>query len=124
MTPAQRLKVVGVTVALAGFALAVTLVRSQRVQAEEDDDSNDPRIEQGFDIAPVKLKLDGKNRKLVGLGSYIVNGQADCNGCHSKDPATEFAMGGNPYLRSPFFTGKEVINPATYLGGGRDFGPI
>src|SRR6267378_2645316 len=110
----------GVTLALAGFALAVTLVRSPRVQAQEDDDdrdSNDPRIEQGFDIAPVRLNLDGKNRKLVGLGSYIVNAQGDCNGCHSAGPATEFLPGGNPYFGQP-----EKINPATYLGGGRDFG--
>src|SRR6267143_352069 len=120
MTPGQRLKVMGVTLALAGFALAVTLVRSPRVQAQEDDDdrdSNDPRIEQGFDIAPVRLNLDGKNRKLVGLGSYIVNAQGDCNGCHSAGPATEFLPGGNPYFGQP-----EKINPATYLGGGRDFG--
>ena len=30
---------------------------------------------------------------------------------------------GNPYLLSPPFV-KEQINPATYLGGGRDFGPF
>src|SRR6266404_4797980 len=122
MTPGQRLKVMGVTLALAGFALAVTLVRSPRVQAQEEDDdrdSNDPRIEQGFDIAPVQLNLDGKNRKLVGLGSYIVNAQSGCNGCHSTGPATEFLPGGNPYFGQP-----EKINPATYLGGGRDFGKV
>src|SRR6202521_1597006 len=120
MTPGQRLKVMGVTLALAGFALAVTLVRSPRVQAQEDDDdrdSNDPRIEQGFDIAPVRLNLDGKNRSLVGLGSYIVNAQGDCNGCHSAGPATEFAMGGNPY----FGQKPTKVNPKTYLGGGRHF---
>jgi hypothetical protein len=33
-------------------------------------------------------------------------------------------MGGNPYLLRPFFSGKEKINPATYLGGGRNFGPL
>ncbi len=122
MTPGQRLKVMGVTFALAGFALAVTLVRSPRVQAQEDDDdrdSNDPRIEQGFDIAPVQLNLDGKNRKLVGLGSYIVNAQSGCNGCHSTGPANEYAANGNPY-----FGQKQVVNVNTYLGGGRDFGPF
>jgi hypothetical protein len=50
-----------------------------------------PRIERGFDIAAVPLNLEGKNRRLVGLGSYIVNAQADCNGCHSAGPRTEFA---------------------------------
>lgn len=31
----------------------------------------------------------------------------------------EFVPGGNPYMGQP-----KVINPATYLGGGRDFGPV
>ncbi|HEY1472030.1 MAG TPA: hypothetical protein VGF61_23520 [Candidatus Acidoferrum sp.] len=33
-------------------------------------------------------------------------------------------MGGNPYLRAPFFSGKTQINTHTYLAGGRDFGPV
>jgi len=57
------------------------------------------------------------NRALVGLGSYIVNGQGDCNGCHNAGPATEFLPGGNPFFGQP-----EKINPATDLDGGRDFG--
>jgi len=48
----------------------------------------------------------------VGLGSYIVNAQGDCNGCHSAGPATEFAVGGNPYFGQP-----TKINPATYWAG-------
>jgi hypothetical protein len=60
---------------------------------------------------------------LVGLGSFIVNAQADCNGCHSAGPATEYL--GNPYLFAPPSTTvhqTQKVNPATYLGGGRDFG--
>jgi hypothetical protein len=86
---------------------------------DDRDDERDPRIEQGFDIAPVPLNLEGKNRRLVGLGSYFVNAQMDCDGCHSAGVRTEFAMGGNPY-----FGQKEKVNPATYLGGGRDFGEL
>src|SRR6202043_4132586 len=63
--------------------------------------------------------LDGKNRKLVGLGSYLVNAVAACNGCNSAGPATEYAMGGNPY-----FGQAAKVNTQTYLGGGRDFGPF
>jgi hypothetical protein len=74
----------------------------------------------GFDIAPVRLNLAGKNPDLVGLGSYIVNAQAGCNDCHSAGPVTLFAPGGNPY----FGQLPAKINPATYLGGGRDFGPL
>ena len=71
--------------------------------------------------------MAGRNRVLVGLGSFIVNAQADCNGCHSQGPPTEFIPTGNPYLlKPPFgpFSGKTKINPATYLGGGNDFGAL
>src|ERR1700746_616982 len=104
-------------VALAVVVLAGILFRSPRVYA--DDDANESKIQVGFKIAPVPLNLDGKNRALVGLGSYIVNAQGDCNGCHSAGPATEFVPGGNPY-----FGQLTQVNPATYLGGGRDFGPF
>jgi hypothetical protein len=53
----------------------------------------------------------------VGLGSYIVNAQADCSGCHS---TPQFAEGGDPHLGEP-----EQINIPTYLSGGGDlFGPF
>jgi hypothetical protein len=68
---------------------------------------------------PVPLHLKGKNIERVGLGSYIVNGQADCNGCHSPSPQVEYAPGGNPYFSQP-----TKVNVATYLAGGQDFGPL
>jgi hypothetical protein len=63
--------------------------------------------------------MAGKNVALIGLGSYYVNVVGDCDGCHSAGPSTEFARGGNPYFSQP-----EQVNPATYLGGGRNFGPL
>src|SRR5260370_39358769 len=119
MTPGQKRKVVGPTAASTGVVLAGMFLTSPGGRAEDRGDGAESRIEQGFDIAPVPLNLEGKNRALVGLGSYIVNAQSGCNGCHSQGPATEFARGGNPYFGQP-----EKINPATYLGGGRDFGPF
>jgi hypothetical protein len=108
------------------FALIVVagmLMNSPGVQARNDGgndgDDHESRIQRGLDIAPVPLNLAGKNRALVGLGSYLVNAVADCNGCHSAGPPTEFAPGGNPYFDQP-----TVVNPATYLGGGRDFGAL
>lgn len=98
---------------------------SPRGRAQDDGSSEESKIQQGFAIAPVPLNLAGRNRALVGLGSYIVNAQADCNGCHSMSPQTEYTGPGNPYLLSPPkgpFTGKTIVNPQTYLGGGRDFG--
>src|SRR5439155_11240591 len=90
-----------------------------RADNDRDDHDGDSRVRQGFRIAPVPLNLARKNRELVGLGSYLVNAVAHCNGCHSAGPQTEFATGGNPFFGQP-----EKINPATYLGGGRDFGEL
>jgi len=53
------------------------------------------------------------------LGSYLVNPSGGCNDCHSAGPQTEYLPGENPYFGQP-----TRINPATYLGGGRDFGPL
>jgi hypothetical protein len=75
------------------------------------------KILKGFQVAPVPLNMVGKDPSLVGYGSYLVNAAGDCNGCHSAGPQTEYAPGGNP-----FFSQAAKVNPATYLGGGRDFG--
>jgi hypothetical protein len=82
-------------------------------------DSTESKVQRGLDAAPVPLNLDGKDVGLAGLGSYIVNVQGDCNGCHSAGPATEFSAGGSPYFGQP-----KMVNPAVYLGGGRDFGQL
>jgi hypothetical protein len=90
--------------------------------ARADDNrgnTDDPRIQRGFEIAPVELNLHAKSRNLVGLGSYLVNAVGACNDCHTADATTEFAPGGNPYFGQP-----KVVNQGPYLGGGRDFGPL
>src|SRR5205823_11350831 len=120
MTRGQRLIIVGATMAFAGVAMVGMLTSSPRGRADDRGDNSDSRIEQGFDIAPVPLNLKGKNRSLVGLGSYIVNAQGDCNGCHSQGPQSEFLFGGIPY----FGQHPTKINPAAYLGGGDDFGTL
>jgi hypothetical protein len=123
MHPKKCVSVLGAIALFVAIVFTGISLKALRVLAD-DDNSEESKIQRGFEIAPVLLNLAGKNRALVGLGSYIVNAQADCNGCHSAGPATEFAMGGNPYLLRPFFSGKEKVNPKTYLGGGRDFGPL
>ena len=122
MTLQRFLKTIGSLAAVALVLIAGMWLSSRRGQAQDQDDNGkdeESKIEQGFKISPVKLNLDDKDRELVGLGSYIVNAQGDCDGCHSAGPATEFKKGGNPYFGQP-----KKINPKTYLGGGRDFGPI
>jgi hypothetical protein len=116
----QFVKPAGAIAIFTAIVLAAMLSSSRPVRATDDDnDRNESKVRIGFEIAPVPLNLEDKDRELVGLGSYIVNAQADCDGCHSAGPATEFLPGGNPYMGQP-----EKINPATYLGGGRDFGPF
>jgi hypothetical protein len=104
-----------------GVTLAVMLLRSPRVQARDDEDNDEASlIRRGFEIAPVQLNLEGKSRALVGLGSFIVNGQGDCNGCHTAGgpPNFNYANGGNPYFLNQ---GPTKTDPTTYLAGGTDF---
>jgi len=65
--------------------------------------------------------MDGKDRDLVGLGSYMVNAAGDCNGCHTAGgpPNFNYAPGGNPY-----FGQKAVVDPTVYLSGGQNFGQV
>ena len=127
----KRPGLVFLAAALVLLYIGTMLVRSPQVRAQNDNNQgnqgndDESKIKQGFAIAPVPLNLEGKNRALVGLGSYIVNAQSDCNGCHSAGPPTEFVVPhGNPYFLSPPFSGTIEINPQTYLAGGRDFGPF
>ena len=116
---------------IAGAAFVVLLVMGAMVRPPSAGAKNDNNgsqdekemIQIGLTVAPVRLNMAGKDPSLVGLGSYIVNVTGDCNGCHSAGPSTEFVNPtGNPYLRQPPYTGTTMVNPATYLGGGRDFG--
>jgi hypothetical protein len=96
---------------LMAVLMLLTLLPSPTVSA--DDES---RIRRGFEITPVPLDLRGKNRALVGLGSYIVNAQGGCNDCHTHP---SYAAGGDPFLGQP-----KQVNTAQYLTGGRQFGPF
>jgi hypothetical protein len=111
----------GIVVTLGlGFVLAGTFRNTTRVQAQgyqQEDESS--LIKKGFEIAPVPLDLDRRDRDLVGLGSFLVNGVADCNGCHTGGgpPNFNYAAGHNPYFGQP-----TKPDPTTYLEGGSDFG--
>lgn len=126
---AQRLaKIAGVAVLTLGvIALAGVLNTSIKVRAEDNGNNDEEQLVHiGYEIAPVPLNLEGKNpeqRRLVGLGSFIVNAQADCNGCHTggAPPNFNYASNGNPYfLNQPLGT---KTDPTTYLAGGSPFGP-
>jgi hypothetical protein len=118
-------KIVRTTVAVAAagiIALVSVHLGSMKVHAKEEP-SEQELVEIGLRIAPDFIDMRGKDPNLVGLGSFIVNGQADCNGCHGSDPANEFRPTNNPYFRPPNnFPIK--YNQATYLNGGQNFGPV
>jgi len=100
-------------VAVLGSLISIPLTT---LKAEDDHGGDESKIQQGFALAPVPLDLRGKNRALVGLGSYIVN-TGGCNDCHTVPP---YELGHNPFLGEQ----PPQVNGATYLGGGDHFGPF
>ena len=122
----QTVTIIGTVAGVLAIALTGS---SPRVRADNDNDQGNEQqlIQIGFQIAPVPLNLAGKDQDLVGLGSFIVNGQADCNGCHtgSQAPNFNFANNHNPYFGQPYFNQKPPnrTDEKTYLSGGTDFGP-
>ena len=116
----KRRVVFGVLTCVLVTAMAVRMQGQQgpggKGNGAGDGPEGDSRIQIGFRIAPVPLNLEGKNPALVGLGSYIVNAQGDCAGCHSNP---QYAPGGDPHLGEP-----ELTDPAGHLRGGLPlFGP-
>jgi len=104
-------------VTVAGLAVALTIPSTGAAQGASDEHS---KIQAGYALiqqAGIPTNLKGKNPALVGLGSFIVNAQADCNGCHGNPT---YAPGGDPHLGQP-----EVIDLNGYLIGGAPlFGPF
>ena len=99
---------------------AVMFLAFPRVHA--DSSNTDSRVQLGYAAVPagLHLNLKGLNPDLVGIGSYIVNAQADCNGCHTTNPATEYNDPGNPFFNQH----PASVNLSGYLAGGNDFGPV
>lgn len=86
------------------------------VHGGSNSSSEQERIDLGFEIAPVPLDMQGRNPRLVGLGSYMVNAVGACLDCHTNPP---FLPGGDPYMGQP-----KQINTEHYLAGGVAFGPF
>lgn len=96
---------------VASIGIAIT-----SAQAPGTDES---RIQTGFDYAQsqnLPLNLTGRNRALVGLGSYLVNAVGGCNDCHTAPPYTQ-----DP---AAFLGAPKQINVGCYLDGGQVFGPF
>ena len=107
------------TVASLVFAIVSFGTLAVSAGGDNDEDGNpvdQSKVRQGFNIAPVPLDLHGKNRDLVGYGSYLVNAVGGCNDCHTNP---SYLPGGNPFFGQP-----KQVNAAHYLGGGMPFGPF
>ena len=129
----RKRKTLTTVAAFAALIIAGTLIDSKSGQAFNDNNgAQDEKlmIRTGLEVAAssgIQLNMANKDPDMVGLGSYLANVAGDCNGCHTLNPATRYLPSGNPYQRQPPdgpFLGTKLENPATYLGGGRDFGPL
>jgi hypothetical protein len=125
MALSRTAKLIGVGL----LAVALTGVLSPLRLLAQDNQNDDQQslIQIGLQIAPVPLNLDGKDKNLVGLGSFLVNAVGDCNGCHTSGgpPNFNYANNHNPYFGQSYFFEKPPFrtDEKTYLSGGTDFGP-
>lgn len=99
----------------ATFFLAIMLISKAGI-GTEDPPLSQNTAKRGLQIAPVTLNLKGRNRNLVGQGSYIVNAVAGCNDCHT---CPSYTSGHDPFMGQP-----GEINSTNYLAGGVPFGPF
>jgi hypothetical protein len=133
----------------AALAFGVAPYGAAYADNDKKDDIDRSVVQQGFDASPIpkeKLNLKGKDPYLVGLGSYLVNGAGDCNGCHTfprflrpqgtlPTPANSTAntsnQGSNPSYGNPYLDLieqslkgqlKANTNVKHFLAGGRCFG--
>lgn len=98
------------------FSIMLVTLVLVRLVAQAPAPADESLVKQGLAIAPVPLHLRGKNRALVGLGSYLVNTVSECNDCHTRP---YYVLGGNPFKGQP-----EMISTLGYLAGGNQFGPF
>src|SRR5262245_33630615 len=70
-------------VVVALIIVIAVLAGWHNLSAQQGQNSSESQIQTGFAIVPVPLNLHGKNRALVGLGSYYVNAVVGCNDCHT-----------------------------------------
>jgi hypothetical protein len=118
------------------LALSIVVVTSGIAHAGERISPS--LVQQGFAASPIprsQLNMVGKDPTVVGLGSYLVNAAADCNGCHSfprflptGDPAGSNPAAGDPYQGTPSSQSltrqlQANFNITHFLAGGRCFGP-
>jgi hypothetical protein len=101
---------------LAGVVVTVVSLGVLPASADDVGFIKEDRTKQGVRIAPVPLNMQGRDKGLVKLGSYLVNAVGGCNDCHT---SPSYKKEGDPFQGQ-----KEQINTDNYLAGGRVFGPF
>jgi hypothetical protein len=113
---ARNRRLIVTLIVYASFVGGSLLLNVLPGKASDDDHDQDSRVARGFAlVSGLKLNLKGKDRGLVGLGAYLVNGVGGCNDCHTNPP---YPAGGDPTMGQP-----KKINVAAYLAGGMEFIP-
>ena len=94
MSAKQLFAGIGTAAVFAAAIVGATFLASPNLSADDEHSANDKgRIEVGLQVAPVPLTYDKHDRDMVGLGSYLVNVNIGCNGCHSAGPTTDTRQG-------------------------------
>jgi len=107
---------IGASIALLAFSMTMAVLRADDGRGDNDGDA---RVRVGLAYARdqgIHLNLKGRNREVVGLGSYLVNAVGGCQDCHTAPPFTQ-----DPYA---FLGAPKQINIPCYLAGGQTFGPF
>lgn len=108
---------VGAVATLFVGSLGIAVLNADRDGSSDNDAESKVRI--GLSYAKdqgIHLDLKGRNRALVGMGSYLVNAVGGCNDCHTAPPYIQ-----DPYA---FLGAPKQINAPCYLAGGTPFGPF
>ena len=86
-----------------------------------EEAAGESMVERGLKISPVPVNLQGKDRNVIGWGSYLVNAVADCGGCHT---FPQFLAGGDPFQGTSRAGISPVRNTRHYLAGGFCFSQV
>lgn len=103
------------------IALAVLVGATPAYCAQAASSEANTMAQRGLAISPVPVNLKGRDKNLVGLGSYLVNAVADCGGCHT---FPRYLNGGDPFHGTPEKAVARQLNTKHFLAGGYCFGPV
>jgi len=97
-------------VLLTAVLLAVVVFLGAEPMGEKKSEE-ESKIARGLEISPVPVRLDDRNKTMIGLGSYLINAAGGCANCHTCPTYSPAGSKGK---------GKQ-INAQNYMAGGVPF---